>query len=364
MRCALPKRYINFISLALVGTQLINAHFSAAVRGAVSAWRATLTFPTALQQLDDPVALGNLLLPDISRILQSRSQTCAAVKLYAWKAPFVYLPKVFDPLDLPDTPTGFLPVPDTEGTLLARASAIACNAVLGSSTVSYGSENNGALFVNLVVIPGESFQSEKSKGSMKGHTDGVWFPIRGEQHPWDNRVAPSPDFVCLSALRNPKQVPTTVMPLSDVLAKLTPETIGELGIPQFDIGPQGTFRDRLREIFGKDVIVEDCQLLFWVEGQPWIRYSHSSARTADDEPSIASLAMDQFKAACLECASSHPLEPGDIVLVNNRISLHGRAEVGEEHGGESRWLLRTYGLDTTELNKDQWHVNSKYMLYP
>lgn len=330
----------------------------------MSAWRASLTFADALQQLNDPVALGRALLPEIDRLLKLPSLTCADVKTYAWNAPFVYLPKVFDHRGLPDTPIGFLPIPDTEATLVARASAIACIAVLGSSTVSYGSENDGALFVNLVVIPGESYQSEKSKGSMKGHTDGVWFPIRGERHPWDDRVAPSPDFVCLCALRNPKQVPTTVMPLSDVLKKLTPATIDQLGIPQFDIGPQGTFKKRLREIFGSDVIVEDSQLLFWVEGQPWIRYSHSSTRTSDDEPSAASLAMEEFKAACLECASSHPLEPGDIVLVNNRLSLHGRAEVGEEHGEESRWLLRTYGLDTTELDADQWHVNSRYMLYP
>ena len=38
------------------------------------------------------------------------------------------------------------------------------------------------------------------------------------------------------------------------------------------------------------------------------------------------------------------VEAGDVVLVNNRTAIHGRAEVAMTETEESkRWLLRTYG---------------------
>jgi alpha-ketoglutarate-dependent taurine dioxygenase len=74
--------------------------------------------------------------------------------------------------------------------------------------------------------------------------------------------------------------------------------------------------------------------------------------------------MDMFEAACKACAEAYPLAPGDVILVNNRICLHGRAEVGEEHGAKSRWLLRTYGLDTNGLDASHWHEGSLHILWP
>ena len=74
--------------------------------------------------------------------------------------------------------------------------------------------------------------------------------------------------------------------------------------------------------------------------------------------------MDAFEAACKESTQAHPLAPGDIVLVNNRICLHVRSEVGEEYGAKSRWLLRTYGLDTTSLEPSQLQSGSTHNLFP
>jgi L-asparagine oxygenase len=38
--------------------------------------------------------------------------------------------------------------------------------------------------------------------------------------------------------------------------------------------------------------------------------------------------------------------------MNNRIGLHGRCEVGGDVGGLSRWLLRTSGLETADLDAE------------
>ncbi|VVO01170.1 taurine catabolism dioxygenase TauD [Pseudomonas fluorescens] len=347
----------------LVGTQLINAHFSYAVRSAVAQWRQEITLLEAVQQLSQPTALGLRLLPAIDEVLAERNLTRADLVERVWGAAFIQLKDAFDPVELPETPTVFFPVPMAEGTVMARATAVGCLAAIGLQAVSYGSEENGELFVNLVVMPGEGLFAEKSRKGMKGHTDAVSFPVRGQTDPENPRISPSPDFVCLSGLRNPDDVHTTVMPLTSVLDKLDPGIIAELKTPQYHVRSQKTFRIGMGEILGDELVLEDASLLFDVSGQHWIRYSHNCI-LMDDEAVAAKEALVAFEAACVASISGTVISPGDILLVNNRIGLHGRSNVGGEPGGNSRWLLRTYGLETGGLAVNQRYQDVSYRLYP
>ncbi len=234
---------------------------------------------------------------------------------------------------------------------------------MGLEPVSYGSENNGELFVNLVVLPGEGIYADKSRGGMKGHTDAVSFPIRGRLDNERPELAPSPDFVCLSGLRNPENVQTTVMPLETILAQLSNEHVEELKKPQFGIRSQATFREGMKRILHQEHVVEEGELLFDVNGQTWVRYSHSSV-TPIEEDSAAAAANEAFATACRHNSVDVVVAPGDILLVNNRLGLHGRTAVGGEVGGQSRWLLRTYGLDTSGLSAAQRYVDTPYKLFP
>ncbi|XYQ55415.1 TauD/TfdA family dioxygenase [Pectobacterium carotovorum] len=347
------------------GTQLISVIFSQAVRTAVTNWRKNMTFEQILDYLTRPMELGHELVPKIEDELKKHNCSCANVQAFAWTQPCLKLEAIFQPYELPDTPTDFFPVPDVEGTAIARVTAIACLAAINSSAVSYGSENGGELFVNLVVFPpGRGKFSDKSAGKMSGHTDGVAFPLRGHQDLENDRIAPSPDFVCLSALRNPNLVPTTVMPLEHLMKKLSPEHIKELQKPQYIIGSQLTFRDGMVKILGEELEVDDAQLLFPMNENWWIRFSHSTTQPAEIDQQPAQEAMDALKSACADCIMVIPLKPGDIALVNNRIALHGRSEPGSEYGGQTRWLLRTYGLDVSDILPKQWHEGSTFMLYP
>ncbi|MBH1926224.1 TauD/TfdA family dioxygenase [Serratia ureilytica] len=344
---------------------MISVIFSQAVRTAVTNWRAGVTFEQMLNSLTRPRELGQKLVSSIEDELKKRDCSCAKVQNFAWTQPYLKLEAIFQLSNLPDTPTDFCPVPDVEGTAIARVTAIACLAAINSTTVSYGSENRGELFVNLVVFPpGRGKFTDKSADKMSGHTDGVAFPIRGRRDPMYNRIAPSPDFVCLSALRNPKQVPTTVMPLNHLLEQLSPEHIEELQKPQFIIGSQLTFRDGIAQILGEELVVDDAQLLFPINENWWIRFSHSATQPAEIDQQPAQEAMDALKHACINSVIELPLGPGDIALVNNRIALHGRSEPGSEYGGQTRWLLRTYGLDVSDIAPEQWHKDSTFMLYP
>lgn len=346
---------------------MIDAHFSRAIHGSVSRWMLDNPLEFCLSAFDNPVELGANLLPAIVTALEEVKVSLYDVQHSAWSNPLIHLRAVFDVHELPETPTVFIPVPDLATTVAARACAVACLAALNSDTISYGSENEGHLFVNLVVLPGDDDFADKSKADMRGHTDGVTFPIRGQRHEFDKRVAPSPDFVCLSGLRNPDEITTTIMPLSAVLQQLTHDEINELTKPQYVIRPQKTFKRGLRKLFGKDSALLDAmagiQLLFEGDDGYWIRYSHSAADT-DYDSEMATQAVTRFEQACSKCSTSVVISPGDLLVVNNRVGLHGRGVVGGEAGGNSRWLLRTYGLDTRDLTPEQRYDGSAFKLYP
>jgi L-asparagine oxygenase len=276
------------------------------------------------------------------------SHSPAALRSHTLLLPFCHLKGVFDAGSLAETPSVFFPVPESVGTIAGRAAALAALGVLQMEAVSYGTENEGNLFVNLVAMSGSGAFAEKSKKSMRGHTDGVSFPFNGDDNSEDPRIAPSPDLVILVALRNPNQVATNVMSLPEVLARLSPNDVIELKKPQFSIRSQLTFVQGMKAILGEELVAIGEAVLKDVPGGTWVRYSHNTV-IPSTSGGIAEQASDYFEAACNQVAISLVMDPGDVLIINNRLGLHGRGRVGDQVGGQSRWLLRTYGLDSSKL---------------
>lgn len=341
--------------------------FAAAVRAVIDNWMLTTDPGTQLLELAKSSTLAATLGAEVLKRLLSQGCSAATVRNSVLCAPCFHLHGVFDASDLEDTPIVWFPVPDTPGTIAGRAAALAAHAALGLESVSYGSENDGNLFVNLVALPGEGALVEKSTKSMRGHTDAVSFPFNGEDDPANPRIAPSPDLVTLVGLRNPREVATKLMPLHDILKRLEPSDVLELKKPQFSIRSQRTFVKGTKAVLGLEHYVEAASILTdTADGGIHIRYSHSSVVTAAEDAS-AKRASTNLESACNESVRCIALKPGDILLVNNRLSLHGRAEVGEGVGGQTRWLLRTYGLDTFSLpatKRKYQGADPTYVLFP
>lgn len=338
---------------------------AAAVRAAVDSWMQATPPAQRQEELSAPAILSVTLGLTVRTLLEGQGHAPGAGRAYVLGTSHCHLKGVFDAASLVDTPEGFFPVPETEGTVAGRAAALAVHGLLELETVSYGSENEGNLFVNLVAMPGSGAFAEKSKGSMRGHTDAVSFPFRGDDDPEEGRIAPSPDFVTLVGLRNPKGVPTRLMPLKDVLAQLSTADVEELKKPQFSFRAQRTFRQGTKCILGKEHVVLDAPVLKDSDGDIYVRYSHSNVL-----PMVtggpAERALNELEAACNATAELVVVKPGDVLIVSNRLALHGRGKVGDGVGSQSRWLLRTYGLDTSNLQQYKRHAlgASSHVLFP
>lgn len=341
------------------------SELAAIVSRVVGDWTRGLSVDKQVAQLAKPAQLSLELGLAASQLLRAAGHEPQALQELVLRRPYVHLAAAFDPTELPETPTGFCPVPDSRGTLAGRAAALAAHGVLILETVSYGSENAGALFVNLVALPGVGVVAERSTKSMRGHTDAVSFPLNGDDFEGDFRIAPSPDVVTLVGLRNPDGIATRLMKLEDILGRLSESDIDELRKPQYSFRSQRTFVEGMKRILGGELVVTDEPILKDTRLGPSIRYSHSSV-VPTEAGGPAELAANNLEVACGAVATDVVIRPGDVCIVNNRLSLHGRAKVGEGAGGESRWLLRTYGLDTRELPEHKRYGSSaaRHVLFP
>ena len=117
----------------------------------------------------------------------------------------------------------------------------------------------------------------------------------------------------------------------------------------------------MKSTIGQVLIINGGAVLKDVSENTYVRYSHSSV-AAPDDVGPAKVASDNFESACEQVSVDLIINPGDICVINNRISLHGRGEVGDDCGGDSRWILRSYALDTSSLGAEKRH--NQHVLYP
>lgn len=337
--------------MALVTQQLANA-LHLAVEQAVAAYGLT----ECATVLEDP-SFARV----VAQSIPGAADLTQDVSVYSQA--LVHIPSAFMPEVNCDTPETFTPVPVEPGTVKGALAAATLNHLLGLNTVSYGSENDGVPFVSLVPQSGKGRKARKSLKAMRGHTDGVTFPFPGtrdEQYP---QMAPAPDWVCLVCIRNPNMVATRVVPVDPLLKQLPPELRRAMTQPQFTIGAQGTFKEGMRRILGEEHIIDGGALLNGEDDYAF-RFSHSSVAAGPEASTDAEKVLAAIESYCENSSVAVTLEPGDLLWVNNRRAIHGRAEVGAAVGGHERWLLRTYGIREQLIAPDQRYTDRPFQLYP
>ena len=154
------------------------------------------------------------------------------------------------------------------------------------------------------------------------------------------------------------------MPLPRILERLSADDIEILKGPNIVLSAQRTFVKGTQKALGTTHVLDGAPVLHDGPEGTWVRYTHSQSLLFDENDSAAAAAKKNFEAACVAVAEHVVLRPGDLLLVNNRKALHGRSQVGPAVGGESRWLIRSYGLDCTDVTQDQRHGGIGHTLYP
>ena len=225
--------------------------------------------------------------------------------------------------DLPPTP----PEPDaplaktdaTELRLLTMAT------VLGEP-VGYRPEHGGDVVQNIVPVQSAATAqtSTSSKVDLMFHTEAAFHPHR-------------PRYLLLFCLRGDPQAKTTVASIHAALPFLDPDVVDVLFEPRFRCAVDESYLHGRQNVLGPPIAV-----LTGPRDQPAMVFDEDLMVGIDE---VAEESLGLLGRALAAHHSSVVLEPGDLLVIDNNMVVHGRSPFTPRFDGTDRWLQRAFVVD-------------------
>ncbi|MFI6376419.1 TauD/TfdA family dioxygenase [Streptomyces sp. NPDC050546] len=183
-------------------------------------------------------------------------------------------------------------------------------------------QQDGRIVHNILPSPGyEEMQvGASSTVPLAWHTEDGFHPERA-------------DLLLLACVRNPDDVGTRLAGIRD--ARLPEGAVAQLRRPLLVIEPDDSYEDEdaeREERIGMATVWDG-------EGGLCVRYDPSYTRRLTEDGEFAE-AYARLSEAFEECGFVVPLEPGDLLVVDNDAVVHGRVAFRARYDGNDRWLKR------------------------
>ncbi|WP_371580454.1 TauD/TfdA family dioxygenase [Streptomyces sp. NBC_01314] len=187
--------------------------------------------------------------------------------------------------------------------------------------VAYREEKSGALVQDVVPVPAlHTDQSNAGAVELLMHTENAFHPYL-------------PDFVLLLCVRaDPADAAgLRVASIRRAMPLLDDRTVATLREPRFRTSPPSSF--------GELAEVQVGPVLRGAIDDPDLCVDFAVTRAVDSEAADALRRLDQ---ALREVTHEIRLQAGDLAVVDNRVSVHGRTAYHPRFDGTDRWLHRAY----------------------
>lgn len=197
--------------------------------------------------------------------------------------------------------------------------------------ISYAQEQDGKLIQNIFPIKKtETLQiSTSSKIELGLHTEAAFHPYK-------------PSAVLLLCLRGDTNAITTYAYVDEIIKHLTQSTIKTLSQPWYLTSIDESFRQN-----GEPDFEIPCSILrtILVYQQPVyeLTYDEVAMKAINNQ---AGDALEEFKNAVKKSVHEIILEPGDLLVFNNKTTVHGRRLFEAKYDGTDRWLQRILAIDS------------------
>lgn len=234
-----------------------------------------------------------------------------------------------DEPSLPPTPTVLGSVQRTPSVSAAALLAVACG--LGDPA-AFLPEKSGALVQDVVPVPGsEEFQGNAGSVLLTFHSENAFHPHR-------------PDYVMLLCLRADHDGVAGLRTscIREAMSVLDADTVQALSSPEFVTAPPPSF--------GIGGATDPHSVLTGAAEDPDVRVDLAATTALTDR---AKSALTELGRAFTATARTHLLNPGDLAIVDNRVTVHGRTAFTPRYDGRDRWLQRTFV--TTDLRRSRDH---------
>jgi L-asparagine oxygenase len=238
------------------------------------------------------------------------------------------------------------PVPPTPdhadygmGIHLPAAHVFSLAAALFGDQFGFRPELAGQIIQDILPVAGfEDTQQSISSGTLlELHCETVFTDYRA-------------DVIGLLCLRpDPEGIAGTVLASTGmVLPKLDASVIRTLSEPRFSTTVDGSF---LRGAgIDHPILIGPIRVLDGDPLRPRIRCDFAETKGLDPE---AQAALDTLYTTACESIIEVRLEAGDLLLVDNHDSFHGRTSFRRHGNGADRWLLRTF--ITRDMSRSRVH---------
>ena len=200
------------------------------------------------------------------------------------------------------------------------AALFLCSIALGE-VMAFRAEKAGALVQNVVPVPGsELVQSNAGSAALEMHTENAFHEHR-------------PHYVALSCVRqdHDNQAGLRLASVRNVLPHLLDEHASVLRQARFRTAAPPSFGG------GREPVLH--AVLTGSPADPDIRVDFNATQSLDDDAKTTLVALSE--AVELASRAIH-MAPGDLVIVDNRVALHGRTSFSPRYDGKDRWLHRTF----------------------
>lgn len=203
--------------------------------------------------------------------------------------------------------------------------------------IGYIQEQNGQIIQNIVPVHKTEHQqiSTSSKVELALHTETAFHPYK-------------PDYVMLFCLRGDPQAVTTYADLSDILKHIAPETKHMLKLKMFTTGIDLSFRTNGEE--DKEIPISIIQK---VDGRLTLTYDATVMKAHDF---LGQEVLEELENAIQKCTKEIVLKTGDLLVIDNRRTIHGRKPFQARYDGTDRWVQRI--LVRKELPPKKYLLNN------
>lgn len=224
-----------------------------------------------------------------------------------------------DESSLPDTPLVAGSVQRAATVPAATLVVLACG--LGDP-VAYQAEKHGALVQDVVPVPG--------KEDVQGNVGSVALSFHNENAFHQHR----PDYVMLLCLRadHDRTAGLRCASTRTVLPLLSARATAALSEPAFVTVPPPSFG------LGEEPAIAR-PVLSGAADDPDLRVDLAATRPLQAEGAAA---LAELAELLNRTARTVRLTPGDLVIVDNRVAVHGRTPFRPRYDGRDRWLQRTF----------------------
>jgi alpha-ketoglutarate-dependent taurine dioxygenase len=141
-----------------------------------------------------------------------------------------------------------------------------------------------------------------------------------------------PDYVMLFCLRGDPNAVTTYANLSDVLKILDPDTRKVLKKKIFTTSVDISFRSN-----GEEDQQIPISIVGEKDGKLTFTYDSYFVRGINEE---ANNALVSLRSAIKQCTIDIVLQSGDLLVIDNNSTIHGRREFQPRYDGTDRWIQR------------------------